>query len=363
MTQRFALAALAAAPLLLAGHGAAQAQPAGSVTIYGVLDVSAEYISKTATADGNKRLTRLNTGGISPSILGFKGAEDLGGGLKAVFNLEHDLAPDTGGARFGGTLGFWGRQANVGLSGNFGTVLVGRQYSPALLSELGTDPRGYKESYSMLTPYALNQAPDGNGTTGNNFLGVFLGNAISYTNNFGPATVRVAYALGEVAGGGSQRSAFSAGVALAQPITASLTYQQIRGDDSARTKRLGVGAAAPLGPVTLKALYARAEGDDATGARAFRTDTFAIGADFAWSPSNTANLSYYHGRDKLAGGGKTSALVLSNDLALSKRTTIYAQAVFVDVGDQASVRTQLTGGLTPNGTTASVLGLGIKHAF
>lgn len=356
-----ASAALATAALL-ACHAAAHAQAAGSVTIYGVIDLSTEVVSKTAASPGHDRLTRLNTGGISPSILGFKGSEDLGGGLKAVFNLEHDIAADTGGARFG-NLGFWGRQANVGLSGGFGTLLFGRQYSPALLAELGTDPRGYKESYSMLTPYALGQAPDGNAQTGGNFLGIFLGNAIGYTNSFGPATLRLAYSFGEVAGGGSQRSAFAAGLTLATPVTASLSWQQIRGDGDAKTTRLGLGAAVPVGPATLKALYARAEGDDTSGARAFRTDMLSIGADVAWSGADTANLSYYRGKDKLAGGGKSSAIVLSNDHALSKRTTLYAQLVFVDVDDKASARTQITGGLTPNGTTASVLGVGIKHAF
>jgi predicted porin len=357
MQKHYVLAALTGAAVL--ASGASQAQ---TVTIYGVIDLAAEYISKTPTANGDKHLKRLNTGGISPSILGFKGSEDLGGGLRAVFNLEHDIAPDTGGARFA-DIGFWGRQANVGLSGDFGTVLLGRQYSPAILTELGTDPRGYKESYSMLAPYAFSQAPDGNAQSGSNFLGIFLGNSISYTNSFGPATLRMAYSLGEVAGGGSQRSAFAAGVSLAQPIVASLSYQQIRGLDDAKTTRVGLGAAAPLGPVTLKALYARSEGDDATGARAFRTDMLGIGADFAWNATNTANLSYYRGKDKLSGGGKSSSFVLSNDLALSKRTILYAHAVFVDIDNSASVRTQITAGVTPNGEKATVLGVGIKHAF
>ena len=130
-----------AAAVLAASAGAAQAQ---NVTIYGIVDTGLEYQSKVATASGDDSRFSMQNGGILPSIWGFKGSEDLGGGLKAVFNLEGDFGADTGGARFGGALMLFGRQANVGLSGGFGTVLLGRQYSPAILAELGTDPRGYK---------------------------------------------------------------------------------------------------------------------------------------------------------------------------------------------------------------------------
>jgi predicted porin len=70
----------------------------------------------------------------------------------------------------------------VGLSSDWGTILIGRRYSPALLAELGTDPRGYKESFSSLLSLAANQLPEGNDLTGsNNGAGIFTSNMVSYT--------------------------------------------------------------------------------------------------------------------------------------------------------------------------------------
>lgn len=352
---------VAASLAVLCGQGQAQT----TVTIYGIVDAGVEYISKAATAipgeDGGS-LTRLNAGGIAPPIWGFKGSEDLGGGLKAFFTLEGDFDSGTGGARFN-TLGIFGRQANVGLSGSFGTITLGRQYAPSLIAEFGTDPRGYKESYSSIGVYAANQAPAGNEQTGNNFLGIFNGNSISYSNTFGPITARFGYGLGEVVSESSENTTVSVGLTYKGPITGSLSFQKIKGTGDAQTQRIGVGVAVPLGAFTGKALVSRSEGDDIVGAEQFETNNYAVGFDYAWHPQNTANLSYYYGKDKLAGGGNTKSLVLSNDYALSKRTTLYAQMVYVDVGDNASGRTQITGGLTPSGEKATIVGTGIKHSF
>lgn len=354
MNKRLIAVAFAAA---LASNAQAQ-----SVTIYGIVDSGIEYVSKVATAGGNDSLTRLNAGGIAPPIWGFRGTEDLGGGLKASFNLEGDFDSGTGGARFG-TLGLFGRQANVGLSGGFGTVTLGRQYAPSLVAEFGTDPRGYKESYSSIMVYALNQAPAGNEQTGNNFLGIFNGNSISYANTFGPVTARVGYGFGEVAGATKVNSTMSLGLTYVGPVTGSLSYQKARGTDDAQTQRFAVGLAVPFGDLTAKALLSRSKGDDITGAEAFETDNHAVGVDYAWDPKNTANVSFYYGKDKLAGGGTTKTLVMSNDHSFSKRTVLYAQLVYVDVGDAASIRTQITGGLTPNGEKATIVGVGLKHSF
>lgn len=356
MKKAFTAAALLA---VLCGHGQAQ-----NVTIYGILDTGVEHVSKAAGGSGNDSLTRLNAGGIAPPIWGFRGSEDLGGGMKAFFNLEGDFDSGTGGARFG-TLGLFGRQANVGISGSFGTITLGRQYAPSLMAELvgGTDPRGYKESYSSIMVYALNQAPTGNDQTGGNFLGIFNGNSISYTNTFGPITARIGYGFGEVAGDTSANSTVSVGLTYLGPVNGSLSFQKVRGTDEAETQRIAAGIAVPLGAFKLKALFSRSEGDDTTGAKAFETDNHAVGFDYAWNAQNTANVSYYYGKDKLAGGGDTKTLVLSNDYALSKRTTLYAQMVYVDVDDSASVRTQITGGLTPNGEKSTIVGVGIRHTF
>lgn len=361
---------LVAAAALAATAGAVQAQ---NVTLFGRIDVGIEHITKVNAAGDS--LTRMNNGGILPSIWGMKGSEDLGGGLKAVFNLESDFGGDTGGSRGLGNISTaFGRQANVGFSGGFGTVLLGRQYSPAILAELGVDPRGYKESYSMLLPYALNQAPAGNSVNVGepNGLGIFTSNLISYSGSFGPVNVFAGYGLGEVAKSSDAQTIALGANGKFGPVTVAGSFQQIHGGATsgfAKTERVGVGAAFGFGIATVKGLYARTKEDAVSGLAAaeIETDNYGVGVDLAWMANNTATIAFYQGKTKST-TAKTNSLVLSNDYALSKRTTLYAQAVLVDdktpTGSTVSnARNQITGGSTPLGEKAEIFGIGIKHDF
>ena len=103
-----ALAATAAAPAF-----------AQSVTLWGRLNTSVE--SQKIGSQDRKMVLQNNS-----SRLGFKGTEDLGGGLKASFALEHGLESDTGVASGGTT--FWNRQSSVELSGSFGAVRLGKWF-------------------------------------------------------------------------------------------------------------------------------------------------------------------------------------------------------------------------------------------
>ncbi len=353
---------LIGAAVLAATAGAAQAQ---NVTLFGRLDVGLQFTNKVNAAGDS--LSEVKNGGILPSIWGMRGSEDLGSGLKAVFNLESDFSGDTGGSRgLGSISGAFGRQANVGLSGGFGTVLLGRQYSPAILAELGTDPRGYKESYSMLLPYALTQAPAGNATGPNNGLGIFTSNLVSYSNAFGPVNLGVAYGFGEVAGDNSAGRTVSLGVSYNGPVVVSFSYQTIRGlgaTSGDETKRVGVGAAVPLGDFTIKGLFARADYDFGSGAPTAKTDSFGVGADWRWSPANSATVALYQGKNKGVADGTTRSIVLSNDHSLSKRTVLYGQFVHVDRDINAGPETSIAAGGTPAGQKASIIGVGIKHDF
>jgi len=114
--KRLAAALVAATPLF------AFAQT--NVTMYGIVDVAVE-----SAKDGgpNGRQTMVASGDQSTSRIGFRGTEDLGGGLKAIFNLEAGVAADTGAQD---AAGLFQRRAVVGLEGDFGTVTLGREYSP-----------------------------------------------------------------------------------------------------------------------------------------------------------------------------------------------------------------------------------------
>lgn len=355
---------LIAGAVLAMTAGLAQAQ---SVTLFGRIDVGVEHVTDVVTPTGTDSVTRMQNGGILPSIWGMRGSEDLGGGLKAVFNLEGDFSGDTGGSRgLGNISSIFGRQANVGLSGGFGTVLLGRQYSPALLAELGTDPRGYKESFSSLIPYALSQNPPTNDLSGpNNGAGIFTSNMISYSNAFGPVSVGVGYGLGEVPGENNKRNTVALGVTYNGPVTVSGSFQQIKGLAEQETKRYAIGAAVPVGPVKIKGLFAKIQGDDAVGVEVSDIDFWGVGADFAWGGNNTLTAAYYQGKDKGPGfGGKTKDFVISNDFALSKRTTLYIQAVHTDIDATANpvLSIAIDRGV-PTGDKSTIFGAGIKHDF
>lgn len=119
---------LLALAVLGAFAGAASAQ--SSVTLYGRVDLS---VARNIGSD----TTVLQNG--SGSRLGVRGEEDLGGGLKATFNIEHRFAADTGavGTNNNGadsaTTNFWHGRSLVGLAGGFGSVSFGREYSPLFL--------------------------------------------------------------------------------------------------------------------------------------------------------------------------------------------------------------------------------------
>ncbi|MDE2593968.1 MAG: porin, partial [Burkholderiales bacterium] len=113
----FAKNTLVAAAALVAAM-AAQAQ---NVNVYGNLDVAVGAFE----SDMTHRVTKVESGVLTGSFLGFKGQEDLGGGLKAFFKLESAIGVDTGAA----STNFWERTSEVGLAGTFGTVTAGNSLS------------------------------------------------------------------------------------------------------------------------------------------------------------------------------------------------------------------------------------------
>src|SRR5476651_2596973 len=120
--KRFALTSLSLA--LLGTAGVAHAQ--NSVTLYGVIDTGLTYVHN---ANGNEKQIGTASGVLSGDRWGLKGQEDLGGGLKAIFQLENGFDVNTGKLNQGGRE--FGRQAFVGLtSDKLGTVTLGRQYDP-----------------------------------------------------------------------------------------------------------------------------------------------------------------------------------------------------------------------------------------
>lgn len=107
-----------------------------SVTIYGVLDLGVEYVRGVPTTAGQTGSQFREGYGGSPSRIGFKGREDLGGGMAAEFLLETGMMMDTGAYS---QSRMFGRQAWVGLSGDFGSISVGRQNTMRYFGMLDAD--------------------------------------------------------------------------------------------------------------------------------------------------------------------------------------------------------------------------------
>lgn len=138
----------------LVGAGAAQAQ---SVQIYGLVDTGIERVSNVGV--DRSSVTRMpGIAGSLPSRLGFRGTEDLGSNLKALFVLESGFSPDQGTLNQGGRM--FGRQAYMGLQGNWGTLTLGRQYAPMYLVGIGDNLGGNIYSAGLLDAYLPNARVD-----------------------------------------------------------------------------------------------------------------------------------------------------------------------------------------------------------
>lgn len=126
--------------LAIASLVAAPAFAQSNVTIYGLVDVG--YTWRGDNVDDNiGSMQAINSGQASGSRLGFKGTEDLGNGLKALFTIEAGFTADDGRSAQGGRA--WGRQTFAGLTGNsWGTVIFGRFNTPQYNLWINTDPFG-----------------------------------------------------------------------------------------------------------------------------------------------------------------------------------------------------------------------------
>ena len=166
---------LVALAVLGAFAGVASAQ--SSVTLFGVLDVNARYVK-----NGDNNVKSLSTDGINSSRLGFRGVEDLGGGLKAGFWLEAGINPDTGTTNTTVTgvstnSKFFNRRSTLSLLGGFGELRLGRDYVPAFWNITIFDPFGTNGVGALTNIYtggALSTAAATTLVRADNSIGYFL---------------------------------------------------------------------------------------------------------------------------------------------------------------------------------------------
>ncbi|VVE67518.1 porin [Pandoraea captiosa] len=228
--------------LALAAGGA----KADGLQIYGILDNSVEYLSNAGgNANGSKSsLLRASNGSQAPNRFGFKGSEDLGGGLKAIMQLEAGINLNTGQLQQGGRM--FGRQAYVGLQNEWGALTLGRQKNLIYDAFLELDPLSYY-SYALpaLDPQFVGKAD----------------NSIKYAGNFSGVKIAGLFSTGydaSIANGGQVpgewRVGKEYGVSLGYangPLNVSVAYDQQQGTSvatqGATTQRVAAGASYAIG--------------------------------------------------------------------------------------------------------------------
>jgi predicted porin len=297
---------------LLALAGTAQAQ--SNVTVYGLLETGLRY-SKHQNAAGDNKL-ELGDGVLNPSRVGFTGSEDLGGGLKANFTLEAGLLLKNGTSNNGaigllnndnaGTQRLFGRTASVGLSGEFGSINLGRQYTTAIMSACVGDPicGGGLVVYS---PYLL-------------YTSLRQDNMIAYQKTTGPVTFSAHYTAGEKTGGASDNSGYGLGLGYVDgPLALNGAYQENNLPSMAKAKLFTANAAYSAGAVKLMFGYLQNKLSEGASQK---NDLFYGGVVYAASQAWTLTATAHHDKQSNS-DGKHLLLVGIADYALSKRTSTF----------------------------------------
>jgi predicted porin len=178
---------------------AAHAQ--SSVTLYGVIDTSVTYVNHAQGKDNAWMLGNSSAGNLAGSRWGVKGIEDLGGGLKALFQLENGFDPSND--RLGQGNRLFGRQAFVGLtSDQYGTLTFGRQYDPLIDLVQGITADNYFGSV-FATP----------GDVDNYDNSFRVDNAVKYTSAvYSGLQFAAMYSFGGIAGSTGAQQSYSAAV-------------------------------------------------------------------------------------------------------------------------------------------------------
>jgi predicted porin len=178
---------------MLLGAGCASAQAEGP-TIYGSLDGGIGTVNNVL---GQGRVTGLHNGGMSSSRLGFKGAEDIGGGNAIIYLLESDVFVDTGST---GSGPLFGRSAWVGAKGKWGELRLGRNYTETYELAAKYDPMSGGNFGGMMQVFDSRQSSL-NPTSGNMFSSygsARVDNSIHYRTPVMAGFVgRITYAAGE----------------------------------------------------------------------------------------------------------------------------------------------------------------------
>lgn len=311
MRPPFNLAALCAVVAVLPGAAMAQS----SVTIYGIMDVTVRY-ADNAAANGDSIKT-VGDGAYTGSRLGFRGTEDLGGGLKAFFNIEQGLDPSTGTlqqttttANYGQGLApggrAWGRASLVGLTTPLGTLSLGRQYTLAhdLSGRFQPQSNPNQDSLSVFSGHHVSRQD----------------NMAKYTNQFGPVGV----ALSATAGEGTNGKAWGVGGwYTAGPLDVVAYAQNMDSFNALETRKIrGLGGSYAF-TTGLKAFLGAMQRSHDVSPQKNKVWTAGVNVN----ATNELVLTASYTQDKQTGTnvGSRKVAFVGADYLFSKRTDVYLE--------------------------------------
>ena len=354
MQKQFELAALAAALF----SGAAMAQ--SSVTLYGQVDMFVGAVKNPGTGE---RAWVANSGGMQTSYWGIKGAEDLGGGLKAIFDLNGFYRTDNGRTgRFDGDAMF-SRNAYVGLqSDRAGTLKLGRNTTPYFISTILFNPLvdSYVFSPAIFHTYFT-------ATNGTVFDPGIIGdsgwsNSLVYsTPTFGGLTANLIYSFGEQAGATGRNKWGGNLMYFNGPLAATVAFQQVKfnnvpgdvtspatlaGFDKQNAVLAGLSYDFKVVKLFAQGQYIKSDVTNASGD--IKHTSGQIGASVPIGAGSLLASYGYAKAENNVDDFKRNTFAIAYDYNLSKRTDVYA-AYFYD---------KITG--AEHGDS---FGVGIRHKF
>ena len=305
------------AALIVASFAAATAQAQSNVVVYGVVDLG---LAKTS---GSSIVEREN----QASRIGFKGTEDLGNGLKAIFNLESEFKADTGAQATANTL--FDRQAWVGLTGNFGTVYLGRTKDLLDGTLSRVDPFNTYGVIGKINEPVMRggQSPNGAAAGGSVVGASRVSNAVTYNSpTFSGFVVSGQYVASEIKdadSGYSVVATYDMG-----PASAHAGYQkkvQTVANAAAEPTLWLVGGGYKFGPAKVTFDYSKADTDVAANGE-FKSFLIGLAYDIGGGAIKASYVKQKQDSRTVSGKETAKAFGLGYDYPLSKRTAVYGYA-------------------------------------
>ncbi|GAA4016790.1 porin [Actimicrobium antarcticum] len=343
--------------LAILGAFASAASAQSSVTMYGVVDVGV-----SRDDNGAATTTGLNSGIQSGSRLGFRGVEDLGGGLKGLFVLETGINVDTGG--FGQSNKAFGRQSYVGLQGAFGAVKLGRQNTLLRENLDALDPFRIGLAGDATRFFNQGGVVDATNATATTNGGGRMNNAIKYeTPNLSGFTGQFEYGFGEQAGSTTAARQISGALQYANgPAMIALVHNvsdiATLGVSTDKVKTTLLGGTYDFNVVKAHVAFDTVKNDVALN-RTNRRD-YMVGATVPFGAS-TFLVDYTKRKDKTGANLDADQVAVGYTYALSKRTNLYTSYARTSNDSGSSVNLGTTSAVA--GNTDNLFNVGVRHSF